>query len=50
MDRFFFIVFFEGMEVVFLCNINEVGRLEILLLWLKNILIIKYYDKKKFLE
>jgi hypothetical protein len=50
MDRFPFTASSEGMEVALLCNINEVGRLEILSLWLKNTPTTKYYDKKKFLE
>lgn len=42
MDSFPFTLSYEGLEDVLLCNINEVGRLEILSLWLKNIPTTKY--------
>lgn len=51
MESFSFTSSSEGLEDALICNINEVRRLEILSIWLKNTSTTKYYSykKKKFL-
>lgn len=47
MESFSFTSSSEGLEDALICNINEVRRLEILSIWLKNTSTTKYYSYKK---